>query len=119
MSASIEYTDSNAISFGDPGGAALNNASRCTMSLWRKMWQTDRALLMPAIIEAWVFSSENTSHKTSVQAGGELYTVDSAAWFDTNPEVNSSAACLACIAASSVSSASCAGLVPLMLRVPP
>ena len=45
--------------------------------------------------------------------------VDSAAWFETKPEVNSSPACLPCSAASSASSSSCTGLVPLMLRVPP
>ena len=89
------------------------------MSLWRNTWQTERALLMPAIIEAWFLASEYTCHSTSGPAGREFSTVDSAAWFDTKPEVNSSAACLPCIAASSASSASCAGLVPLMLRVPP
>ncbi len=75
--------------------------------------------LMPAIIEAWFFASENTSHGLFGPAGWLFRMVDSAAWFDTKPEVNSSAAGLPCRAASSASSASCAGLVPLMLRVPP
>ena len=69
---------------------------------------------MPAIIEAWFLASENTC-----QSGNEFKIVDSAAWFDTKPEVNNSAADLPCRSASSASRASCAGLVPLMLRVPP
>ncbi len=42
---------------------------------------------MPAIIDAWFRWSENTSHP-----GNEFRMVESAAWFDTKPEVNSSAA---------------------------
>ena len=78
------------------------------------MWQVAFDPLMPAIIEAWLRASENTC-----QSGSEFRMVDSAAWLDTNPEVNSSADALPCRSANSASSASCAGLVPLMLRVPP
>ena len=71
---------------------------------------------MPAIIEAWFRASENTCQGPG---SGTFRMVDSAAWLETKPEVNSSAAGLPCRSASSASSASCTGLVPLMLRVPP
>lgn len=70
--------------------------------------------LIPAIIEAWFLASENTT-----KPGTAFRIVESAAWFETKPEVNRSAASLPCRAASSASSASCNGLVPLILRVPP
>ena len=74
MSASIEYTDSKAISFGAAGGTARSSSSRCARSLCRKMWQVAREPLMPAIIEAWFRASENTC-----QSGNEFRMVDSAA----------------------------------------
>jgi len=47
---------------------------------------------MPAIIDAWFFASENTCHACSGPAGWLLSMVDSAAWLDTKPDVNSRAA---------------------------
>ena len=69
------------------------------------MWRTQFALLIPAIIDAWFFASENTCQGLSGPAGLLLRMVPSVAWLETNPEVNSSAAALPCSAASSASSA--------------
>src|SRR5450631_333320 len=88
MSASIEYTDSKAISFGAAGGAARNNASRCAMSLCWNIEQTARDPLIPAIIEAWLRASENPCHGWSRPLGRLFRMVDSAAWLETKPEVN-------------------------------
>ena len=112
-SASIEYTDrtrSASARPAEPRAAGPRDApGRCG----GRCAGRPRPLI-PAIIEAWFRATENTC-----QPGSEFRMVESAAWLDTKPEVNSSAAGLPCRSASSASSASCAGLVPLMLRVPP
>ena len=78
MSPSIEYTDSKATTFGRSGSAARSFRPRSSGSLWRKMHFSAMACRTPAIIEAWLASSENRMHP-----GRWRPMVDSAASFAT------------------------------------
>ena len=98
MSPSIEYTLSNAISFGAAGSSAASNSSRCARSLWRNTRFSQPELRMPAIIDAWFSSSEKM-----MQPGKTFASVAKVASFDTYPLVNSKAASLPCRSASSPS----------------
>ena len=51
-----------------PIGDAVEQRARSDGSLWRKMCFSARLLRMPAIIEAWLKASENTTMTTILRA---------------------------------------------------
>jgi len=56
------------VRFDDPSVTRSNKRARSDGSLWRKMCFSVRLLRMPAIIEAWLKASENTTMTTSLRA---------------------------------------------------
>jgi hypothetical protein len=76
VSPSIEYTLSNAISFGAAGSVAANFRRRSAKSLCAHTWLRARLCRIPSIIEAWLPASESTT-----QLGRRDARVDSDAQF--------------------------------------
>ncbi len=56
------------VRFDDPSVTRSNKRARSDGSLWRKMCFSARLLRMPAIIEAWLKASENTTMTTILRA---------------------------------------------------
>jgi hypothetical protein len=69
---------SKTMSFRTPAGYSINSASRCSGSLCRQIRFSPPPWRIPAIIEAWFFSSEKMT-----SPGISLASVESAASFAT------------------------------------
>src|SRR5690606_41570421 len=72
---------SKAISLGRSGSVSASNCSRCSRSLCRQTFLSQPALRMPAIMLAWLSSSEKIT-----QPGRILASVESVASFERSEE---------------------------------